>query len=272
MDLYEALLKRRSVRKYSEEEPDRETIQSIEKSVAALKPLCPEIKVKLELIGKTELPQFFTATGSVKAPYYAVITSEDAPLAKANAGFLGEQLTADLTRRGMGTCWSGMLKASKTAFPLPYIIAIGFGYPKDGPPADAPERKLRRKKSEEICLKPPKGKRMKKLVEAVRIAPSAANGQPWRLEPDGKNLHVFCAKPSFLTPVSLGRVKLPLPGTVLEKLQEVDCGIALAHVWLCAEHLGTEPAFQRIEGKEKAGDKLIYVMSAVFGKGSNVSA
>lgn len=271
MDLYESLLKRRSVRRYAENAPDGETLRSVRETVAALRPLRPEIKAKVELIGKMELPQFFTAAGSVKAPCYAVITSEDAPLAKANAGFLGEQLVAALTMRGIGTCWSGGMKASKTAFPLPYIAAIGFGYPKDGPLRNG-ERKLRRKTAEEICLKQPEGKLMKDLVEAVRVAPSAVNRQPWRLEPEGDALHVFCEKPSFLTPVGIGSVKLPLPGAALEKLQEVDCGIALAHILLCAEHFGARPEFRRIDGKEEAGKKLIYVMSAVLGNGRDASA
>lgn len=270
MDLYESLLKRRSVRRYAESATDGEMLQSVKETVEALRPLCPEIRAKIELIGKTELTQFFTATGSVKAPCYAVITSEDAPLAKANAGFLGEQLVAALTLRGIGTCWSGGLKASKTAFPLPYIIAIGFGTPRDGLLRD-PEQKLRRKTAEEICLKQPERKLMKSLVEAVRVAPSAINRQPWRLEPERDALHVFCEKPSFLTPVGIGRVKIPLPGSALEKLQEVDCGIALAHILICAEHFRMKPEFRRIDGKEKAGEKLIYVMSAVFENGNNSS-
>lgn len=262
MDLYEFLLKRQSVRKYTENAPDADTLEAINGDIAALKPLCPDIPVKIELLGKMQLHQLFTAIGSVKAPYYAVITSGEAPLAKANAGFLGEQLVAALTQRGFGTCWSGSLKAAKTAFPLPYIISIGFGYPQDGLFREAGQ-KPRRKTTEEICLKQPENKLLRPLVEAARIAPSAINRQPWRLEPEGSTLHVFCEKPSFLTPVGFGHVKVPLPGSMLEKLQEIDCGIALAHIMFCAKHFSAETEFRRIPGKENAGEKLIYVMSAV---------
>ena len=261
MDLYETLLKRRSVRRYTENAPDAVTLQSIRE--AALKPLFPEIEVKIELIGKTELPQFFLSTGSVRAPCYAVITSRKSPFAKLNAGFLGEQLVAELTLRGLGTCWSGGLKASKTAFPLDYLIAIGFGYPKNGLLRE-PEQKLSRKTTEEICPNPPGSQLMKDAVEAVRVAPSAVNRQPWRLEPEGNTLHVFCEKPSFLTSVGPGPVKFFYPGAALEKLQEIDCGIALAHILICAEHFGAAPEFRRIAGKEKAGEKRIYMMSAVL--------
>ena len=253
------------MRKYSETAPDAETLRSIGAAAEALKPLLPDVKVRVELLGRMQLRQLFTSTGSVKAPCYAVITSEDAPLAQANAGFIGEQLAADLTRRGMGTCWSGSLKAAKTGFPLPYVITIGFGFPKDGVLPEIPAERRCRKASGEICLHPPKGKRLARLVEAVRIAPSAMNGQPWRLDPEGSSaLHLYREKPSFLTAAGPGRLKIPVPGSLLEKVQEIDCGIALAHILLAAEHFGSEPEFRRMPGKEDAGDKLTYVMSAVL--------
>jgi nitroreductase len=77
------------------------------------------------------------------------------------------------------------------------------------------------------------------LLEAVRIAPSARNMQPWRLVLDrrsGEALHLVMEENRFYNNV-LGATKL----------QELDMGIAMRHVEVAAAELGIPGSWARLD-------------------------
>lgn len=67
-------------------------------------------------------------------------------------------------------------------------------------------------------------------LEAVRLAPSAANGQPWRAVLDGDHVHFYEAKSMKDSP--------------LGDIQKVDIGIALAHFDLVREEDGINGKYE----------------------------
>jgi nitroreductase len=106
-------------------------------------------------------------------------------------------------------------------------------------------------------LRPVAGELLDTLVEAVRLAPSASNAQPWKLIlVDDPELRSQVAQATFSAAVAFNRFALEAPviavlviekpgfinqvGAVLKKRQFslIDIGIAAAHFCLQAAELG----------------------------------
>ena len=68
-------------------------------------------------------------------------------------------------------------------------------------------------------------------LEAVRLAPSAVNKQPWRVSVGEDTAHFYLKRNKGLT------------GEAIGDLQKIDLGIALCHFDLMAAEEGLEPAF-----------------------------
>lgn len=80
-------------------------------------------------------------------------------------------------------------------------------------------------------LDPEKAGKLKEALEAVRLAPSAVNKQPWRLILRGDRVHFYEKR-------SRGFVSADGWDT-----QKIDMGIALCHFALAAEACGLGPVF-----------------------------
>ena len=76
-----------------------------------------------------------------------------------------------------------------------------------------------------------KASTLKNALEAVRLAPSAVNKQPWRAVVDGDTVHFFEKR-------SKGHA-----GDDGWDLQKVDLGIALCHFELAAQSCGLQSVF-----------------------------
>ena len=87
-------------------------------------------------------------------------------------------------------------------------------------------------------LSPEAAGRYREALECVRLAPSASNGQPWRVVADA-------AKASFH--FGLVRKKLIDRSISTVSLQEVDLGIALSHFDLACRELGLLGSFTRAQ-------------------------
>lgn len=105
---------------------------------------------------------------------------------------------------------------------------------------------------------------MTELVQAIRIAPSGINRQPWRIEPDNNSIHFYCGQPSFLTPVNSDNLKGLMPGAILKRMQGISCGASIAHFLICAAHFDKNVMFSRIQGRGKSYKKITYLMSAII--------
>jgi hypothetical protein len=184
-------------------------------------------------------------------------------------GFALEKLILDLTRMGIGTCWlGGTFNRAEFAraiglreghiipaiTPLGYatstrrlgdrIIRLGAGSAKRLP---AEQLFFDRNPANPVLMDPllPQTE----ILEAVRMAPSASNNQPWRIVADGHRFRFYiCRKPGYQKAFSQ------------VDMQMIDMGIAMAHFDLVAREKGKIPEWNH-SGASPAMDPWEYVIS-----------
>jgi len=206
----EMIYRRKSVRSYTSEPMDAETLQKIGKLIAGLKPLYPEIPLRAEILPKNEVRSFMPW---MPAQAIAIYTNESEG-ALENAGFVFQQLELALQCMGIGVCWLGLGKPARhSARPdgLHCVMMMAFGRPKGEQLRETAA--FRRKSLAEIS------DIADERLELARLAPSSVNSQPWRFTHEGETIHVHCAKQ--------GIVK------VLTDMNRIDVGICLAHLYVC---------------------------------------
>jgi nitroreductase len=173
------------------------------------------------------------------APHLAAFIGDmSVPEAQEAAGYLGEGVILEATNMGLQTCWIGGFFRPET---LEQTLALGenerilsitpIGY--------GVRKKTTRDKVMSFAIRSHRRKPLEKLLtnsseelaswsrtalEAARLAPSAANRQPWR----------FTVEADSIT-VSTGKVR-----DVSRISRRLDCGIAMLHLELGA----------RVDGKK----------------------
>ena len=250
-ELYQAILARRSVRRYDKTPLDAATLAQVREIVAGVKPLVPEnrfeVLVKDVAPGEDLVARLGGYGRIVTPPHYLVpyIVGERRPL--TDLGHCVEQVAVRLTQLGIGTCYIGCVSgeaAVRERFGLPAGARIGafliFGRPSASLGGRAFNATMRRAvgatnklPAERIFFRdtfdapaaPPA--ELAPLIEAARHAPSAVNAQPWRfLWRDGQ-LHLF---------VTRHNSKYVGAGNDLYRLY--DGGICMGNVTLALEALG----------------------------------
>ncbi len=208
------------------------------------------------------------------APHYLAGRVKIGEGASEDFGFVLEMVILRATGMGIGTCWlGGTFRRSRIAARLglkddeiiPAVTPLGY-------PAD--KRSLidslfrlgagsdRRRAWREIFFKgdfstavsPDDAGSLAPALEAVRLAPSASNRQPWRvcLDAGKKDVHFFLKRtPGYDT------LNNPV------RLQEVDMGIAMCHFDIVTQQLGIEGAWLRTPPPLVAG-KLEYIASWIL--------
>jgi hypothetical protein len=169
------------------------------------------------------------------APYCLCSYAKDDDDARLNASFLLQEMSLCLSVLGLGSCWIGMAKPKNDFLEhegLPFFKLLVFGKA-----AGALLREdvalFKRKTLAEItgiqgCPR---------VLEAVRLAPSAMNRQGWKLYAEGTKIRLYMANNNFLVK------KLMDPLTI------ADAGIALCHLWTAASALGVfKASFKEPEG------------------------
>ena len=211
MPLSNMIPRRRSVRAYRAEAIDAATLADLRAHMDTLVPLTPGAKVEGRII-PTEHGSFWQKW---KTPHFIAIFSDGSDEGLMNAGFMYQQLDLYAQSKGLGTCWVG-LGSLTDAEPVPQgmklAVMMALGLPDDVPertPAD-----FKRKALEEISdLPDPR-------LEALRLAPSATNSQPWFVTHEGDTLHLWREE--------LGRIKQRTHG----RMNKIDMGIGLCHLYV----------------------------------------
>ena len=114
----------------------------------------------------------------------AVVASIALPEGRVHAGILGEAFCLEATAMGLGTCWvSGSYRKKQLTLPLKpdeaLLAVIAVGVPEKKNAAET----RRRKSLDRLCrgdtgLWP---EEVRRAAQAVQIAPSAMNLQPWTM-------------------------------------------------------------------------------------------
>jgi hypothetical protein len=233
---YPAVLIRKSRRTFHPRRPEEDKIVRLENLCAAFHPFPG---ARAELVRKTPDEVFKGLLGGygriTGASYYmAFIGAEDAPNVEAAVGYTGEGLVLEATVLGLGSCWvSGFFRPAVVRSHLHLaadervyaVTPIGYAE-RDETVKDRIYRRVagsaKRKNLNEIVKGDLTESWQRMAVETARLAPSAANRQPWR----------FAAGPGSLIVRTDGAKDA---GRYPKRL---DCGIAMLHVEVGAREAG----------------------------------
>ena len=251
MTSYEAIFRRRSIRKYKNDEISPAMLEKIEKFGEDAIGIRPDIQVKWKIFRKEEnqLKGLFR----VDAPYYVALYSEICEDYRKNAGCLMEQLSLYLFTKGIGSCYQGGAKLKKDQEKdLELVMIMAFGYPAEPLERDR-EAFKRMELNRFVKVHGNFGKVQRKLLEAARVAPSAMNLQPWRFVVTDGKIHMFVKKP--------GKIGYQMQ----QDFNLFDAGIALAHMLVTAEEQWFDLEYQKLDSiLEKDFPNNMYVGSLLI--------
>ncbi|MBR2028808.1 MAG: hypothetical protein IKA10_07490 [Oscillospiraceae bacterium] len=237
MNTKEAIYCRKSFRSYSEELLKPEILQDIEKAIQGAKPLYPHIRFGWEIIGTDKVK----CVQNWRATHYIAMFTEEVDGARENLGFIFQQVELYMQSKGIGTCWLGLgkLNAGREILEkhsgMECVMMMGFGIPEGEEYRKEVDEFKRRALSEISDMEDGR-------LECARLAPSAVNSQPWFFVHDNETIHVYC-------------ITKYLIHKVLGKMNKIDMGIALAHIY--EENKETFEFFKTENPKEIKGHYYI---------------
>jgi len=207
--LKEYIYKRKSTRKYDMTPLNDAVLNDIKDFAKTITPLFENIKTEYSFATARDVKNMLL----LKAPHYIIISSENRYGYLPNVGFLFQQMDLYLSSIMLGSCWLGMAKPTeKLNTTLEFVIILAFGNSIDTPYRELSE--FKRKPLAQIS------NTAEERLEVARLAPSGINAQPWYFVNDGDTIHVYCVKVGMLKAV------------VYHRLNMIDIGIALAHVYV----------------------------------------
>jgi nitroreductase len=207
--LYETIFSRRSVRRYDKTPLSDEELAEIRRILDSVKQL-PGQTARFEIANADQLK-------GVAAPHAILAYSPDDDISLSNIGYSLQTADLWLQASGYGSLWMGMGRPTESS--TDYRILLAFG--KTDAPLRKDESEFKRKPVLEI------GNEDNAIARAARLAPSASNGQPWKLDfSPGKIIVRYNGK---------GIAKL-----FASKWQKIDVGIILKHAQLALENEGRE--------------------------------
>ncbi len=220
--MYNAMFNRKSVRKYEDKPLDKSELEALMQKVNDLE--------SSSHVFKLLSPSQVKGIVSAKAPHFLAVYTNSDDSAVVDAGYKLQQIDLWLSANGYGSCWLGMphpVAEMKTANGLQYVIMLAFGKPSEPLHRERTEQFKRKSLSEITDIKS-----ADKLLEPVRIAPSATNRQPWFLSGDEQKIRLYKKQDNFIASKLLG------------EMTEIDMGIALCHLWLSALELESFAGFE----------------------------
>ena len=205
MNLSEAIYKRKSTRKYDPSPLQNNILTDIQNFVNGVKPLYGDIKVRFIIQSADKVKS------ATNAPHFILAYSEEKKGGRENIGFMLQQADLYIQSIGLGSCWLGMAKdVGSGEDKLEYVISLAFGKAENSPHREISG--FKRKPLEKISDS------ADKRLEPARLAPSAVNSQPWFFVSTDEGFDCYCAK--------------KFPAALFEKLNKIDIGIALAHLYV----------------------------------------
>lgn len=217
------IFKRKSIRKFDETLIlTKNELREVKQKIKKLIPLVNDIKVKFKIIERTN-------TTAKRGEYCLSMYSEKKPFYLLNAGYMMEQIDLFLTSREIGVCWYALAKVKDVQLDdLDYVIMLALGKSrKEDFRKEVSE--FKRKDKVEIW----KGDFDPSVIEAVRLAPSACNTQPWRIVSSSNWIKVYRNT----------MIKSFIPNSKLPYYNSIDMGICLCFLEIALA--GKEYKFDR---------------------------
>lgn len=246
MDAYQAIFKRRSVRRFAAQQLSERQFAVVEKSITDAGELLPgqdlriHVAVNGERVQRTMLG-LVGAYGKVRAPHYLIASAVPQGEYLQAVGYRLEHVILELTAAGIATCWIGAhlnQQPIHDVIELPVghvpVLLVAMGQPEDPASLWRKDAALFKRKPLKALMLSEVSNAWLECLEAARLAPSAMNSQPWRfLLADDDTLHVYQVAGGLLG------------GKLLQQVNQVDMGIALQHIALAAEATGGQVRFDK---------------------------
>ncbi len=244
-EYYDVIFKRRSTRKYAEIGLSASELKAVEATLSQLVPLDSSIKTKLVIKQRTMTKAKF-------GEYSLIAYSENKPNYLLNIGYLLQQFDLLLNQMGIGTCWYGLAKEAEQLDGLDFVIMIVFGKPLSDDLSVARE-KINRKDLNVIWM----GSFDDEVINAVSLAPSAVNSQPWRFRYEQNTLTVYRATDfeSFI------------PTSKRAFFNTIDVGISMCFLEIVLNKKGYQFKRKLLSSEIADGRELLaeYVLSNIQG-------
>lgn len=230
----ETIMKRISTRNFLEEELDDKS-QELVKHIISLENdsvFGHTFEVQLvdqRFMKKNKVKRIGTYGVITGKPSYLFAGVEDNYQSLVDYGFNLEKMVLDLTENNLQTCWLGGSFSRRTLFKLyklsnelviPAVVAVGKKSEKKSFVQNLMGSNYHNRKSFKelfylgeafVPLEPQEAGQYFEPLEALRMAPSAMNGQPWRATVKGDKVHFYC------------------DSTNMSKVKYVDMGIGFSH-------------------------------------------
>ena len=247
-ELYDAIFRRKSVRRYDMTPLSQDKLNKLWAFIGTINRLDETIKTDFTILTEEKIRGLFSLKFML-APHYICIYSEKKEGYLMNAGFIMQQIDLFLSSNNIGSCWLGMAKPGSdpelTKDGLSYVIMLAFGNSPE-PIHRSGTAQFKRKNLNEISSI----NNAAELLEPVRLAPSAGNTQCWFFSGNTTELIVSRKKQSLIKTQLYGRMNI------------IDIGIALCHLWLAAEIQGKKVQFDSTDGIAPEGYE--YVLKATL--------
>ena len=200
MTQYETIFKRRSVRQYEMTALEDNELAEIQTLIDTIEQISGQ-QTRLEIVTADKVKNDI-------APYYVLARCTADTLAYINAGYVLQSVDLYLQSNGYGSLWLGTAKPNESDDD--FCIMLAFG--KTNVPLRSGVQEFKRLSIDEISNSD------NVIAQAARLAPSAMNSQPWKLDfSDGKVTIRYYGR---------GVSKLILK----HKLSKIDLGIVTKHI------------------------------------------
>ncbi|MDH4212494.1 MAG: nitroreductase family protein [Candidatus Thorarchaeota archaeon] len=240
---FNAISLRHSQRKYSGEKPDENVVNRLDTACSSFHPFAGARAVLVREPGddvfKGIVGSYFKVSD---APYYmAFIGDMTTPNVQEVAGYIGEGVILEATALGLNTCWVGgfinrdaVLKQIDMQDNERVLAITPIGYSKaDSDRVGLSSKNHKRKDLNKLIVNGDleESSWSRTALEAARLAPSAANRQPWRfaIKEDSIVVSVISKRREF----GVSR--------------RLDCGIAMLHLELGALSTGASGMWKFLE-------------------------
>jgi Putative TM nitroreductase len=251
---HDAILKRRSIRRYAAEPLETAGLDAMRRVCAEFHPFRSARSVLVA--DPTEdifrgIPGGYGKVSGAPA-LVAFVGNMESPDVQEAVGYTGEGIILEATALGLATCWVGGFFSPKRAAamakvaPNERVLAVTpIGYAKEGHSLQERAmsrfgRNWQRRPLSDLVTGLRENERpdwMRAALEAARLAPSAMNRQPWRFQVDRNSITV--SADSVVNPTMVVSKRL-------------DCGIAMLHIEIGALNSGVRGTWELLKSPQVA--------------------
>ncbi|MFB6290181.1 MAG: nitroreductase family protein [Candidatus Bipolaricaulia bacterium] len=262
MSLVSAIRRRRAIRSYGSQELTDRRLNEIEQLLDEPNKFYPDVSAKAQLVRngrelQEDISGILADYGKVEAPHYLVLTSEDTENGFVELGYRYEFVVLKLTNWDIGTCWIG--KGFRDEELARYVdipsgqkccslIAVGnLPEGKELYEIEEPKRKdldhfLLDESTEDLS------REILEILDCLRRAPSALNGQPWRVIVEEGVIHLYLKSRNKVTKMVLKN---------LTEMNRIDAGIGLRHLEVGGRNFWNKTEVGAISHPEQKGVNYI---------------